>query len=53
MGELVAGDVVVVPFSFTNLERAKPRPAFVLAALTDEDYIFCRLRAVPGGSRYR
>ncbi len=37
---LVAGDVIVGPFPFTNLARAKRRPAFVLAALADGDYIF-------------
>ncbi len=43
MEKLVAGDVIVVPFPFTNLARAKRRPAFVLAALADGDYIFCQI----------
>ncbi len=40
MEKLVVGDVVVVPFPFTDLERAKHRPALVLA---DGDYIFCQI----------
>lgn len=43
MEKLVAGDIVVVPFSFTTLERAKRRPAFFLAVLPEGDYIFCQI----------
>ena len=43
MEKLVVGDVVVVPFPFTDLERAKRRPALVLAVLGDGDYIFCQI----------
>ena len=53
MEKLVAGDVVVVPFPFTNLARAKRRPGFVLAALAGGDHIFVRVGSVPGRRRYR
>ena len=42
MEKLVVGDVVV-PFPFTNLERAKRRLAFVLAVLGDGDYVFYQI----------
>lgn len=29
MEKLIAGDVVVVPFPFTTLDRAKRRPALI------------------------
>ena len=40
MEKLVVGDVVVVPFPFTDLEHPKRRPALVLG---DGDYIFCQI----------
>ena len=43
MEKLVVGDVVVVPFPFTDSGRAKRRPALVLAVLGDGDYIFCQI----------
>ena len=43
MGELVKGDVVVVPFPFSNLSNFKKRPALVLANLKDEDLILSQI----------
>ena len=40
MEKLVVGDVVVVPFPFTDLEHPKRRPALVMG---DGDYIFCQI----------
>ncbi len=34
MGKFVKGDVVVVPFPFSDLSDNKKRPALVVAALT-------------------
>ena len=39
----VAGDVVVIPFPFSNLSDAKRRPALVLATAGPEDVILCQI----------
>jgi mRNA interferase MazF len=43
MGKFVKGDVVVVPFPFSDLSNAKKRPALVVAALTGDDVILCQI----------
>ncbi|MCC6415793.1 MAG: type II toxin-antitoxin system PemK/MazF family toxin [Opitutaceae bacterium] len=49
MARFVSGEVVVVPFPFTDLASAKVRPALVLAALTRGDLILCQITSRPGG----
>jgi mRNA interferase MazF len=43
MGTFVKGDVVVVPFPFSDLSAAKRRPALVVATLTGDDVILCQI----------
>jgi len=43
MGTFVKGDVIVVPFPFSDLSAAKRRPAFVVAALMGDDAILCQI----------
>jgi len=43
MGTFVKGDVVVVPFPFSDLSTAKRRPALVVATLTGDDVILCQI----------
>jgi mRNA interferase MazF len=43
MGKFVKGDVVVVPFPFSDLSANKKRPALVVATLTGDDIILCQI----------
>ena len=43
MGQFVKGDVVVIPFPFTDLTASKKRPAFVVADLPGDDIIVCQI----------
>jgi mRNA interferase MazF len=49
MARFVSGEVVVVPFPFTDLTSAKVRPALVLAALTRGDLILCQITSQSAG----
>ena len=49
MAGFVSGDVVVVPFPFTDLSSSKVRPALVLAALTRGDVILCQITSQGSG----
>ena len=39
----VKGEVVVLPFPFSDLSQSKRRPALVLAVLPGDDLIFCMI----------
>jgi len=43
MEKPVKGDVVVVPFPFSDLSKAKRRPSLVVAALKGNDVILCQI----------
>jgi mRNA interferase MazF len=43
MAGFVKGDVVVVPFPFSDLSRSKRRPALVVSALAGDDVILCQI----------
>lgn len=43
MEEFVKGDVVVLPFPFSNLSRSKKRPALVVANLQGDDLILAQI----------
>jgi len=43
MAGFVKGDVVVIPFPFSDLSGSKKRPALVLADLPGDDIILCQI----------
>ncbi|MBI2627739.1 type II toxin-antitoxin system PemK/MazF family toxin [Candidatus Nomurabacteria bacterium] len=43
MAEFIKGDIVVVPFPFSNLLEVKKRPAFVVSELSGDDIILCQI----------
>ena len=43
MGSFMKGDVVVVPFPFSDLTQTKRRPALVISALDGDDVILCQI----------
>jgi mRNA interferase MazF len=48
----VKGDVVVVPFPFSNLAETKRRPALVLKPLDGDDLILCQITSRQIYDRY-
>lgn len=48
MARFVSGEIVVVPFPFTDLQSSKVRPALVLASLTRGDIILCQITSQIG-----
>jgi len=43
MEEFMKGDVVILPFPFSDLSSSKKRPALVVVNLTGDDIILCQI----------
>ena len=43
MGKFIKGDIVVIPFPFSDLSANKRRPAVVLASLPGDDLIMAQI----------
>ncbi len=43
MARFVKGDIVIVPFPFSDLSQSKRRPALVIATLRGEALILCQI----------
>ena len=43
MGRFVKGDVVVLPFPFSDLSASKSRPAMVVTQLSGNDVVLCMI----------
>jgi len=52
LARFVKGDVVVVPFPFSDLTQAKRRPALVVAELEGDDLILCQITSQQIKDRY-
>ncbi|MDA8169451.1 MAG: type II toxin-antitoxin system PemK/MazF family toxin [Nitrospiraceae bacterium] len=52
MAGFVRGDVVVVPFPFSDLTQAKRRPALVIATLEGDDVILSQITSKTVRDRY-
>lgn len=52
MAAFVRGDVVVLPFPFSDLTQSKRRPALVLAPLQGDDLILCQITGSASGDPY-
>jgi mRNA interferase MazF len=50
MERFVKGDIVVVPFPFSDLTTSKKRPALVIAELDGEDRILCQITSKDNGT---
>jgi mRNA interferase MazF len=52
MARFIKGDVVVVPFPFSDLTQAKRRPALVVATFEGNDLILCQITSQSVNDRY-
>jgi mRNA interferase MazF len=43
VAKFVKGDIVVIPFPFSDLSQSKRRPTLVLAPLEGDDVILCQI----------
>ena len=43
MAKFIKGDVVVIPFPFSDFTQTKRRPALVISALEGDDVILCQI----------
>lgn len=43
MEKFIKGDIVVVPFPFSDLSQSKKRPALIMASLKGNDLILCQI----------
>ena len=52
MARFVKGDVVVLPFPFSDLSGSKRRPAFVINPLPGNDILLCQITSKASKDRY-
>jgi len=52
MAKFVKGDVVAIPFPFSDLSQAKRRPALVVTDLSGDDLILCQITSQTISDKY-
>lgn len=52
MERFVIGDIVVVPFPFTDLSSSRKRPALVLSNLEGDDIVICEITSIMRKDQY-
>lgn len=52
MAKFVKGDVVVIPFPFSDLSQAKRRPTLVITDLIGDDLILCQITSQNISDKY-
>ena len=52
MERFIKGDVLVIPFPFSDLSNSKRRPALVIANLEGDDLILCQITSKFTKDRY-
>ncbi|CAN5232016.1 type II toxin-antitoxin system PemK/MazF family toxin [soil metagenome] len=52
MGRFIKGDVVVLPFPFSDLTANKKRPALVVANLSGDDIVVCLITSQNAKDNY-
>jgi mRNA interferase MazF len=52
MAKFVKGDIIVLPFPFSDLKQLKKRPALIIAELEGDDVILCQITSQRIKDRY-
>lgn len=52
MGKFIKGEVVIIPFPFSDLSGSKKRPAFVMVDLEGDDIVLCQITSQFSKDRY-
>jgi len=52
MEKLVKGDVVVLPFPYSDLSSSKKRPALIIAILEGDDILLCQITSRQRDDKY-
>ncbi len=52
MGKFIAGDIIVIPFPYTDLSQFKKRPGLILKDLGNEDYLLAMITSKSYDSPY-